>query len=112
MKNPDYLYVLEKFAAAVYELATGPGDVRGRLYQAFFPHLIGITPEHMPEHLKEDMAWIRRQLTRLAFPGSSHSAIDSSVSATLSRIRNSTGVKIAKKIVSVEDALRRFVHGD
>ena len=108
MKNPDYLYALEKFSAALGELATGPGDVRGRLYQAYFPHLIGMTPEQVPKHLKEDVAWIRAQLTRLPLPGSGMDPI----SATLSRIRDSTGVKIAKKIVSVEDALRRFVHGD
>jgi hypothetical protein len=52
MNKMKYLYAYEKFSAAVYQLATGPGDSRKRLWFAYL-EFNPIGTEHLPEDLQQ-----------------------------------------------------------
>lgn len=103
-------YALEKFFVAVQLLATGPGDVRSRLYNAYIS-FHPVRPEDLPEDLRGDYEWIHDQLTKYdeMYPGQKNSLqqagrkdlLPGSVLATLSRIKNRTGVKIADRIFKI-----------
>lgn len=101
---PDPFYALGKFGEAVYALATEPGDVRSRLYCAF-QFLIPVQPTDLPVELRQDLEWVMNMLTRrrARYPG------ESDLGATLMTMRNSTGVKIAIRIVEIESRLRGFL---
>lgn len=91
-------HVHQLLLSVVYTLATEPGDVRSRLLLAskvFF----ALTPEHFPEHLREDFEWAKEQLTKR-----------SSVQATLKCMRNSTGAKIAQKLVALHYKIDEYVN--
>src|SRR4030067_571264 len=112
----DY-YVREKFCDAVRILATGPGDVRSRLLHVWRGPLYVITPDKMPAKYRDDLIWIIGQLHRYKedWPGQlsdlkkkeindptfrekySHLYPDG-VEATLHRITNKTGARIASRI--------------
>jgi hypothetical protein len=94
----------EKFYLAVDELATGRGDVRSRLRAAYF-HLKIIHHLEIPKNLLRDYNWIIRMLTRREPRRES----DTPVKASTEQMRNSTGVKIAKRILSVERSLHRLL---
>lgn len=86
-------YPSTKFAEAVYLLATGPGDVRSRLrfaYNEFHP----VRYDLLPIELQEDYKWICHELTKREENYSGQGRLD----ATLSRMQNRTGSKIAKRI--------------
>lgn len=92
-------YAHEKLLHAIYSLATGTGDARSRLwnaYQGFHP----LQEKHFPEHLRKDWRWVMDSLTKYDpiydYKGR---LTTGSVEATLKRIRNSTASKIAQKIV-------------
>ena len=97
MANMDY--ALEKFTVAVYRLATYPGDVRSRLYYAF-ESLAPVRTADLPEELQADFEWVLSRLTKHETEG------QGKVWATLNRMRNATGVKIATRIVEIEAKLR------
>ena len=125
----QYIYALEKFTLAVYILATGPGDVRSRLLNAWRGPLWVLTPDHLPEKLRDDFLWIKQQLHKYheSWPGQlqelqkkekkdpsfkkiyTHLYPDP-VEATLRRIRKSTGVEIARRIFSIWDSLESMAH--
>ena len=88
-------YALEKLAAAVHSLAVGPGDVRSRLYSAFVDIFI-LAPEDFPPSFRRQYRSIRYQLSKREARGR-----EGRVVATLSRMRNSTGTAIARKIVDL-----------
>jgi len=93
MKYPARLsYALEKFNQAVYLLAVGPGDVRSRLKRAFL-EFHPVQEKDIPDDLLEDFRWIMRELTKRE-----PVAKEGRVVATLERMQNRTGVKIAEKI--------------
>jgi hypothetical protein len=64
-------YALEKYADAVEALATGPGELRGRLTNVR-QFLFRITPSMVPvaNHIRKDVTWILAQL-RKPTPGRS-----------------------------------------
>ena len=117
-------YVREKFFDAVRILATGPGDVRSRLLTAWRGPLYVITEDKLPIKHKDDFKWIVCQLHRYKedWPGQlsdlkkkesidptfrekySHLYPDQ-VEATLRRITNKTGAKIASRIFDIYDSL-------
>jgi hypothetical protein len=124
MKGLQYSYASEKFLEAVYALATGQGDVRSRLLSAWSGHLWVLTPEHLPEKLRNDFLWIKKRLHKYHedWPGQlkdlqEKEKIDptfrekfawlypSPVKATLSRIKNRTGSEIAARIFAIYDSL-------
>lgn len=81
-----YYFAHEKFIDAVHSLTTGAGDVRSRLRLAY-GHFHPVREKNLPDELKDDYSWVMNQLLKFG-----------SVSKTLSRIRNSTGIKIAERI--------------
>lgn len=117
-------YLYEKFSEAIRILATGPGDVRSRLLNVWRGQLYLIEPDTINIKYKNDMKWIIKQLHRYEedWPGQlselkhresydptykekySHLYPDP-VEATLSRIKNKTGAKIARKIYGIYDSL-------
>ena len=92
------LYFSGKVSRAVELLANGPGDIRERLLGAGMQMLI-IPPECIPEHLREDLRWVKKQLTRYGVDGTSGRE---KLHATMRRSRNSSGVKIAQRILKIE----------
>jgi len=99
--NPKHFYGYEKFSAAVRSLAIGPGDVRQRLRAAYW-HFHPVREEHLPEHLHQDYQWVLHQLTRFGPAiGRDGKALRGSIEETLSRIRNSSGSKIAERILHI-----------
>ena len=85
-------YAYSKVSEAVSILATHPGDVRKRLYAAY-ACLSEASPDLLTLNIRSELEWVREQLTR--FPPRYD---EGALQATLRRIRNKTGVKIAKRI--------------
>lgn len=79
-------------------LATFPGDMRTRLNDSF-SELDSITDNNLPEELRDDWGFIRRQLTACGPKYDCYGKVCmGSVQHTMSKIRNSTASKIAEKI--------------
>ena len=99
--NPSHFYAYEKFSDALHSLATGPADVRQRLRSAYL-HFRVVQKEQLPVQLQSDYQWVLDQLTRFE-PAISRNGevVRGPVEETLSRIRNSTGTKIAERILSI-----------
>jgi hypothetical protein len=116
-------YVREKFCEAVRILATGPGDVRSRLLTAWCGPLYVITPDKIPNKYKDDFVWITSQLHRFKedwtgqlddlkkkesvdknFRDKYSHLYPNQVEATLNRINNKTGAKIASRIFYLYDS--------
>jgi hypothetical protein len=98
-KSPtSYIYAREKFMKAIEILATHPGDVRARLEEAY-QQLLVLNEKDFPKKLRKDWHWIRNELTKkgpgVPWPWGSVSPVRN----TLSKMRNATGAKIAKKIL-------------
>jgi hypothetical protein len=104
--NRSYHYARQKLSSAVEILATGPGDIRSRLMMAFLECAVLRTIQFPPE-LQSDWQWIRDQLTKhepiLRADGRVRKG---SVEVTLSRMRNHTGSKIAKRIFDLSSRLQ------
>jgi len=99
--NSNYFYAYEKFNDALNSLATGPDDVRQRLRSAYW-HFRPVGKKHLPVQLQNDFQWILNQLTRFGpIVGRDGKVLCSAVEETLSRIRNSTGSKIAERILHI-----------
>ncbi len=128
MSHHEYFYASEKFLQAVYTLATGPGDIRSRLLSAWRGPLWVLTPEHLPEKLREDFLWIKKQLHKYreswtgqldelkqkerndpTFKEKYPHFYPAPVEATLKRIKNKTGVEIARRIFNIYDSLESIV---
>ena len=84
--------------------------MRSRLleaYSVFHP----LTPEHFPEPLHKDFEWVMKQLTkREPYINSEGEIQKGSVQASLQHMRNSTGVKIAKKLLQLHYAIDSYVN--
>ena len=93
-------YAHGKFTEAVRSMAAGPGDIRSRLKSAFMA-LYVVKPTELPPPLQRHLEWVFQQLTwrppRYGREGSLH--------ATLARMKRATGVRIAKRILAITDAL-------
>ena len=119
----DY-YVREKFFDTVRILATGPGDVRSRLLNVWRGPLIVITPDKMPAKNKDNLVWIINQLHKFkedwprqlsdlkkkenidpTFREKYSHLYPDQVEATLGRITNKTGAKIASRIFEIYDSI-------
>lgn len=99
--NSNYFYAYEKFNDALHSLATGPDDVRQRLRSAYW-HFRPAGKKHLPEQLQNDYEWVLNQLTRFGpVVGRDGKVLRSAVDETLNRIRNTTGSKIAERILHI-----------
>jgi len=109
MNSGDSGYALEKLSSAVHSLAVGRGDVRERLRAAhltFHP----VQERDFPDHLKERWRWIKSELTKFGpVQDEGGKVLEGSVDHTLSRIKNSTGAKIAEAIVSLQYELESYL---
>jgi hypothetical protein len=113
----QYSYALEKFSRAIYSLATGKDEIRQRLLIIFQGDLLMITPQHLPDRIREEYQSIMNQLSKYdeKYPGerkhfeSSDGRFDylmsSKLEATLFRIRRATAVKVAEKVFHIWSVL-------
>ena len=101
-------YAHQKLRETIYSLAIGPGDIRKRLaqaYQGFFT----LKKEHFPKELQSDWEWVLNELTKFGpLLREDGSVFRGSVEYTCSRIKNKTGVKIAKKILDMYISLKHL----
>lgn len=106
--NSSYFYAYEKFNDALHSLATGPDDVRHRLLSAYW-HFRPVGKKHLPEQLQNDYQWVLNQLMRFGpIIGRDGKVLRGAVEETLNRIRNSTGSKIAERILQIYHQLNRL----
>ncbi len=94
-------YGLAELTQAVSALAVGEGDVRSRLRGAFY-YLAQVREDRLREDVRGDFEWVVRKLTEKDPPGDWWGRVD----WNLRCMRNSTGAKIARRIVSIEARLR------
>lgn len=103
-------YAHQLLSQAVDILATGAGDVRSRLleaYSVFHP----LTPEHFPESLRKDFEWVMKQLTKHgAYINTEGEIKKGAVQVSLQHMHNSTGVKIAKKLLQLHYDIDCYVN--
>ena len=95
--------VNERLSSAVKSLATGKGDVRNRL-EAAIMQLLPLRPEDFPEHLRSDFDWIIEQATKYE---AQHD--EGKLKATMKRIQNSTGEKIATRLYDMHQEIQRII---
>ena len=100
----DPNYALEKLRDANYEMARGPGNVKDRLSEAFMK-FHPVADGDFPDHLVGDYRWVMSQLTKFKCPQDS----PGDVAYTLSRIRQTTGVKIAARLLYLESELAAYL---
>jgi hypothetical protein len=113
----QYSYALEKFNRAIYTLSTAEGDVRKRLHSAFSDELLMIASEHLPNKLRKDFEWAKKELTKYdetyegqkkvfkTKDGRLDNYLPARLDATCQRIKNSSGAKVAKKVFHIWQVL-------
>lgn len=120
-----YWYAHDKFSKAIYILATGSEDVRSRLLAVWQHSLRGLADEQLPEDLRKNFVWIKKQLHKYhekwhgqlndlkqqekrdhTFKDKCAHLYPNPVEATLQRIRKKTGAGIAQSIYNIYDALK------
>ena len=102
-KSNHYQYVYGKLSETVHRLAVGEGDVRCRLKWACEVYN-SVNKSLLPKELYEKWDWINSELNK--FPSNYGKT---SQEITLTKIRNSTGSKIAKAIVSLKSELEQHL---
>lgn len=104
------LYAHQKLLVALSSLATGAGDIRSRLYNAYLS-LHPLKESDFPEYLRADFRWILAQMTK--FPPHylpDGKMIRGSVEETMRRIKRSTGVAIAERLLHLYHEIDAYVH--
>ncbi|MEQ6328805.1 hypothetical protein VLF92_10800 [Pseudomonas chengduensis] len=94
--------VIERVYLAVQQLCTETGDVRKRLQIAVMT-LLPLQSRNFPAALREDFDWVIRESTKHKSP---YPQFRGDLEATMMRIRNSTGQKIAQKIFDIYSSLQ------
>lgn len=92
---------LEMIGQAVRALAVEPGDIRSRLLGAS-RWLEAVDPEAVPEEVREELQWIRDVLTRR----DPRTGMEGRLQATLATMPARTGIRLAERILSLEERLR------
>ena len=95
----------ERFWIAVESLATGTGDIKLRVAQAF-DTIVVFCPAELPPHVRPDFEWVIRELTRSLPRG----PWEGSGRASLFRRRKTSAAKIAQRIVHICRALAPPLH--
>lgn len=106
--NIRYHYAIEKLSQAIRFLAVGEGDVRERLRTAYIGFHT-LKDDDFPDDLRKDWQWVMKMLTRekqemIRGYGTVH--------ASLYKMKNKTGSKIAKTLLQLLDALEFDVRFD
>jgi len=108
----DSRYALEKLSLAVHYLAVSPGDVRRRLKRAY-REFHAVSENDFPAHLRDDWNWIKNQLIRFGpVLHADGTVFVGALENTLGRIKNSTGTKIAERIISLHSELESYLEDD
>lgn len=94
--------VVKRVYLAVQQLCTGQGDVRKRL-QAAVLMLLPMQVREFPECVQEDFDWVIRESTKYE---SQYPQFRGDLEATMMRIRNSTGQKIAQRIFDIYSSIQ------
>ena len=104
-----WFYADEKLSKAIRLLAVLPGDVRSRLLVAF-NEFHPLKEDDFPPKLQKHYRWVIKQLTKRG-PMLNHKgeAYRGSVENTLSHIRNSTGAKIADRLLMLHDEVAEAI---
>ena len=98
----NYSYADGKLRETIYSLAVDPDDIRKRLARAYGAFLFILKKEHFPEKLQSDWEWIQKELKKFGpVIREDGSVFRGSVEHTCSRIKNKTGVKIAKRLLDM-----------
>ena len=97
--RPDIDGVIFKFYEAVNDLATGQGDVRNRL-QSTALNLFVLSDKEIPEEIKQSFQQYKTQMTRFKAEYD-----EGDIAATMKRIKNSTGQKIAELVFEMYKTL-------
>lgn len=95
--------VFYRIYLAIEVLCTGPGDVRARLVNAGML-LVPLRKADFPDELQSDFEWIMCQLTR--YPA--RHRLEGSIEGTMGRIQRRTGVKIAKRLLSLFERIQEL----
>ncbi len=103
MRNANFskcrdLYGRVQLTQAVNALAVGPGNVRFRLLSAFY-YLAQVNGTRLPKDIRTDFQWVMSMLTRRQPRFQGPVVYESKVEASLASMRDTTGAKIAKRIV-------------
>jgi len=93
--NQD-LSLIHRLGDSVEILATGKGDTRSRL-KIVAPTLLPIEKSALPKKFHKNWAWIWKTLSKYE----PEWKYDNRINASLRRIKNSTGQKIAKIIFNI-----------
>ena len=101
---PNAVFAFGKISEVVHLLATGPGDVRSRLREAFLP-LAFVDKDMIPTELRKHFEWVMTMLTRRQprFPW------EDSRDTTLGSMQNRTGTRIAERIMYIEARYRHII---
>ncbi|KAA8679853.1 hypothetical protein [Vibrio gigantis] len=94
--------VRERVFLAVQELCVGRGDVRSRLIPAINT-LLPLSASEFPEVLQSDFEWVMSESMKYKSDIPMHR---SDLEATMKRIYNSTGEKIAQRIFDMYKAIQ------
>lgn len=94
--------VVERVYLAVQQLCTERGDVRKRLEVAVMT-LLPLQVRNFPVTLQKDFDWVIRESTKYKSP---HPQFRGDLEATMMRIRNSTGQKIAQRIFNIYSSIQ------
>jgi hypothetical protein len=97
-------YDREKFIEAVEKLVTGEGDMRQRLCSAYRALSISEVDD-LPGDMQDEWRWVQHQMTRFGPMYVQGEVWIGPIEHTISRIRNRTGAKIAKRIYRMHGAL-------
>jgi hypothetical protein len=96
----------QKLREAIYSLATGPGDIRMRLNQAYSGYFLTLIESDFPVELQSDWNYILKELKKFGpIIRDDGTFFRGAVENTCNKIRKQTGVKIAKKILDIYIAL-------
>lgn len=94
--------VVERVYLAVEQLCTGQGDVRKRLETAVLT-LLPLQVREFPECVQADFDWVIRESTKYK---SQYPQSQGDLEATMMRIRNSTGHKLARRIFHIYSSIQ------
>jgi len=101
MVSNNHSYARQKLRETIFSLATGPGDIRKRLTQAYYG-FFKLKNKDFPLELQSDWECIQNELKEFGpIIREDGSVFRGAVENTCIRIKNQTGVKIAKKILKI-----------
>lgn len=101
-------YATEKLGTAIYKLATGELDIKGRL-ASITSELATIHEQDFPPDLQPQWQSILKRMTNKESKIAGTKYDEGSFAASLYRMRRSTAVRIAVDIIELEDRLQSAI---